>query len=316
MHEADIIALARSFPRFHPEVTLGIGDDAAVLQAKVDSQWLWTTDLLIEDVHFRRASFSPQDLAHKALAVNLSDLAAMAGQPLAFTLGLALPQNLEASWIAAFFEGLYQAAEYWQVDLIGGDTTRSQGGVVIAISLLGKASQPRRQNQAQPGDVLMAFGDFGAAAAGLYCLEQNLQGFEGLKQKQLRPIPLLEAAQQLSEALGQTRMALTDASDGLGRSLQLLCGSDLGCEVDLEQVSVLPEVWALAQATVQDPWKWIVHGGEDYALIASLAPEQQTLALEFGWKRLGWVLPNPPLRLNRRDSEPLVLTRPAGFQHF
>jgi len=315
MHEAEIISLARNFPRFHPHMGPGIGDDAAVLKAPAADALLWTTDLLIENVHFRRSYFSPADLAHKALAVNLSDLAAMAAQPLAFTLGLALPPDLDDAWIRDFFVGLRLAAERWQVDLIGGDTTRSEAGVVIAISLLGQAPRPRLQSGAQPGDLILAWGDFGAAAAGLYCLEHDLPGFELLRQKQLRPLPLLDQARELSSLLGPERLALTDASDGLGRSLQLLCGP-LGCELNLEQVEVLPEVWALAQESGLDPWDWIVHGGEDYALLASVPPEWANQMAALGWKPLGKMTPDPPLRLNLAGQMRLELNQHAGFQHF
>jgi thiamine-monophosphate kinase len=316
MHEAEIISLARDFPRFHPQMGLGIGDDAAVLNASATSSLLWTTDLLIENVHFRSTYFSPADLAHKALAVNLSDIAAMAGRPLAFTLGLALPSSFDDSWIRAFFEGLRLAAERWQVDLIGGDTTRSESGLVIAISLLGETRLPRLQSSARAGDLILACGDFGAAAAGLFCLEQALPGFEILKQKQLRPEPLLEMALGLSCLVGSQRFALTDASDGLGRSLQLLCGKELGCELALEQVPVLPEVWELAKTKSQDPWAWIIHGGEDYALLASLAPEWAAQAEILGWRVIGQITQAPPLRLNRPGQRSLDLNQPAGFQHF
>lgn len=316
MHEAEIISLARDFPRFHPQMGLGIGDDAAVLNAPVAGSLLWTTDLLIENVHFRRSYFSPAELAHKALAVNLSDIAAMGGRPLAFTLGLALPSSLEDSWIRAFFAGLRLAAEHWQIDLIGGDTTRSESGLVIAISLLGQVTLPRLQSSARAGDLILACGDFGAAAAGLFCLEQALPGFEMLKQKQLRPEPLLAGALSLSNLLGTERFSLTDASDGLGRSLQLLCGNELGCELALEQVPVLPEVWELATAKGQDPWDWIIHGGEDYALLASLAPEWAVQAELLDWRVIGQITQAPPLRLNRPGHLPLELNQPAGFQHF
>lgn len=316
MHEAEIISLARDFPRFHPQLGLGIGDDAAVLTPVPQMPLSWTTDLLIEDVHFRRGYYSPADLAHKALAVNLSDLAAMAARPLAFTLGLALPRDLDDQWIRDFFAGLRLAAERWQVDLVGGDTTRSEAGVVIAISLLGQVPLPRLQSGARAGDLILAHGDFGAAAAGLFCLEQALPGFEALKQKQLRPEPLLDVAQALSQSLGPERLALTDASDGLGRSLQLLCGPELGCELALDAVPVLPEVFALAQATGQNPWDWIVHGGEDYALVACVSPAWAPQAQALGWIPLGKITPHPPLRLNQVGKPALELNQNAGFQHF
>jgi thiamine-monophosphate kinase len=315
MHEAEIIALAQNFPRFHSLVELGIGDDAAVFKS-VPEKLIWTTDLLIEDVHFRRAYFSPQDLAHKALAVNLSDIAAMAAEPLAYTLSLGFPPDLSDAWIQAFFAGLKMSSETWRVDLIGGDTTRSPLGIVISINVLGRSALPILQSGSRPGDYLMIRGDFGAAAAGLYCLERNIAGFLNLKQKILRPQPLLQEAQALAQLCEGERLSLTDASDGLGRSLQLLCGSTLGCLVELANLPVLPDLELLANQTQTDLWQWIIHGGEDYALLAALPPNCVQKAQKSGWTTIGRVTSDTRLFLQHANQAPFQLSARVGFQHF
>ncbi|PIQ26249.1 thiamine-phosphate kinase [bacterium (Candidatus Blackallbacteria) CG17_big_fil_post_rev_8_21_14_2_50_48_46] len=314
MHENAIIQLAKKFPHFHPEVQLGIGDDTAILGPLNQSSLLWTTDLLLEDVHFRRNYFSPEDLAWKALAVNLSDIAAMGGEPLAFTLGLGLPPEMDAAWIQAFFKALQAASEFWQVELVGGDTVRSSAKIVISINLLGTALHPTLQSGAQPGDNLFVSGSFGGAAAGLYCLENNLEGYACLKEKLLRPQPQLKAAQALSKICN--RLALTDASDGLGRSLQLLCGPKLGCSILLEKVPCLPELKQLAEAENLSAWPWIIEGGEDYELVAALPPEQCAAAEKLGWIQIGSITPSPQIQIVSSDGSRHPLKETLGFQHF
>ena len=316
MREEQIIARAAQFPHFHSEIVLGVGDDAAVLCPDEKSRWIWTTDLLIEDVHFRLRYFTPEQLAWKSLAVNLSDIAAMAGEPLAFTLSLGLPESLDAAWVERFFSALEDCCRHWQVELVGGDTVRSPHDLVISISLLGKTRRPILQQGAQPGDVLMVSGPFGSAAAGLYCLEQNLSGFELLQQRLQQPIPRLQAARQLAELCQPARLTLTDASDGLARCLQLLCAAGVGCTVELENIPVLPELKQLARQTGLNPWDWVLQGGEDYELVAAVTPEYQSRAETLGWQTIGTISGDSQLQLQREGQPFQCLSEPAGFQHF
>lgn len=313
MHENAIIALAAQFPHYYPEVKLAIGDDSAILRPDTEHDWLWTTDMLLEDVHFRRRYFSPEELAWKALAVNLSDIAAMAGEARAFTLALGLPEKLPESWIQRFFSGLRQASEYWQVELVGGDTVRSKDRIAISINLLGRALHPIRQQGAQAGDVIMVSGYFGSAAAGLYCLEHDLPCPESLKKALLTPQPRLQEARHLRAVCH--RLSLTDASDGLARSLQLLC-VQTGCHIDLAAVPVDPALWQVAQATAQDPWHWILQGGEDYELVGCVPPAAQSAAEALGWVRIGIVTTEKAIVLHQSGQTFRELQQPAGFQHF
>ncbi len=315
MHEADIIARVRQFPHFHPEIVIGVGDDAAVLSPHKAQRWVWTTDLLIEDVHFRRHYFTPEQLAWKSLAVNLSDIAAMAGEPVAFTLSLGLPVDIPDQWVERFLAALETLSHSWQVELAGGDTVRSPHGLVIGIGILGKTDHPVLQQGASAGDILMVSGTFGGAAAGLYCLEQGLDSHHAFQQSLRQPIPRLREARQLAETC-HGRLTLTDASDGLARALQLLCAGGVGCTVDLERIPLPTELATLARQAGIPLWDWVLQGGEDYELVAAIKPESQTQAEVSGWIAIGCISETPEICLLQAGQRFQVLSRPAGFQHF
>lgn len=253
---------------------LGIGDDTAAGQLTPGCQALTTLDMLVEGVHFRRTTTSARDLGYKALAVNLSDIAAMGGTPRWAVVGLALPPELELDWVLALYAGML---ELGQAQLVGGDVVRSPGGVTISLALVGEAARPLTRAAARPGDKVFMTGPAGLAAAGLWCLEHPHAPVEAAwraaaEAAQRRPTPQLAAGQALA-GLG-VRLALMDNSDGLARSCLAIAaasGVDLRlfpaafpCETATRGVAALAGV---------EPADWVLEGGEDYGLVGCVSPQ-------------------------------------------
>lgn len=255
----------------------GIGDDCAVLPVADGDALLFTADLLNEGVHFLRRATSARELGGKALAVNLSDIAAMGGRPVATLLSLALPPDAGETWAEEFMEGYHALSERYGVALVGGDTTRSGQGITINVTAIGRAplSCIKRRSAARPGDVLFTTGALGASGAGLRdLLAGRLDTPAAVEHRNPRP--------QVEEGLwlGMRREvhAMMDLSDGLASDLRhILDRSGVGAEVLLERVPVA-EGSDLQTAAC---------GGEDYKLLLTADAEGAgRLADEF-LKRFG-----------------------------
>ena len=255
---------------------LGIGDDAAVLD--VGGRAVVTHDMLVDGVHFRRATTGMRDLGWKALAVNLSDLAAMGAEPVAAFVGLGLPPGaLVPADIDDLYAGMDDLAAATGVTVAGGDVTSSPA-LVLAVTAVGRALpgvDPVRRAGARAGDVLCVTGRLGAAAAGLRLLEDpgllpELPERAALVAAQRRPEPRLLAGRRLAEG-GAT--AMMDLSDGLaldaGR-LAAACG--LHAAIDLAALPVAPGVAEVAAAMGADPAGLAAAAGEDYELLVALPP--------------------------------------------
>jgi thiamine-monophosphate kinase len=330
--------LVRRLRGVGPRLPLGPGDDAAILPALPAGRALFTTDVLVEGVHFRRDTVPPRALGAKALEVNLSDLAAMGGRPLAFFLGLSFPADYPLAEFDAFAAGLRASARRAGVALAGGDTTASLGPVVISVGVLGKLRSRRciRRDGARPGDLIAVTGPLGAAATGLRLLAEGWRwggrGVEGpgtarVTRRQARaalrahlfPRARLDVGPVAAER-GWCRAGL-DLSDGLASDLVHLCErSGVGARIERGRVPVAACTRFWAERWGLDPWKLAAGGGEDFELLLAL-PET---ALE-RWRRRG--LPHPPRvigqvverRQGLREVGEDGRSRPwkrGGFQHF
>lgn len=231
----------------------GIADDAAVF----GDGFVVTQDMLVEDVHFRRAWTSWRDLGYKAAAVNLSDLAAMGARPSALLVALTLPPELDVAAVVELYEGLCEPG----VPVVGGDTNAAPS-VTVSVTAVGEAVRVPGRGGARPGDVLVVTGPLGGAAAGLHALEHGLDGFDELIARHLRPPYRLDAA----ETLAPVAHALIDISDGIASDAARIAERS-GCRVvvDVDALPVAPLV-----AEVGDRPFW-AHG-EDYELLAALDP--------------------------------------------
>jgi thiamine-monophosphate kinase len=261
-----------------PGIRAGIGDDAAVLQPTAGAWLLATTDLVMEDVHFRRRSAGPTDMGWKAMAVNLSDIAAMGGAPRFALVALACPQETEVEDVDLFYEGLTAAAAPHGVTVVGGDTASSPAGWIINVTLLGEMTgPPRLRSDARPGDRIAVVGTLGRAAAGLAALEEGRRldlpedVLADVARAHLRPVARVSEGKWLGAASGVH--ALIDLSDGLATDLaHIVAESGVAARVELARLPVAPSARAVAEALRLDPLELATSGGEDYELLFTADP--------------------------------------------
>ena len=254
-----------------------IGDDAAVLEPTPNSALLATTDLLLEGVHFRRRWAEPADIGWKALAVNVSDIAAMAATPRWALVALACPATVQADEIEAFYEGALALCDAHDVVIVGGDTAASADGWVVNVTVLGEAVAPVLRSTARAGDVVAVTGALGRAAAGLAVLERGIAPGGVLASvladataAHLRPRPRVAEARWLAAHAGLT--AMMDLSDGLATDVaRLAAESAAGVTVHVADVPVAPATAEIAAALGADARAWATGGGEDYELLVTCA---------------------------------------------
>lgn len=275
--KALIDAIRKEFREPKAGLTLGIGDDAAVVEIP-GKKIVITKDLLIEDVHFVLRYHPARLLGRKSLNVNLSDLAAMGAFPRYALLGLGLPVQTRTEWVQDFFSGFKSAAREFGVSLIGGDITRARK-VTISATLVGEGKDVIRRDGARPGHHVFVSGYLGDAREGLVLMKKGAQPGSDRKQNRmlrafLDPKPQVELGIDLARL--KLASAMIDTSDGLSIDLGHLCEeSGCGAEVYLEKLPVSPELEAL-QTRARD---FALNGGEDYQLLFTV-PENKKNLLE------------------------------------
>ena len=301
-------------------VVVGIGDDGAVIAPDSGSQIVVATDTLVESVHFP-AFAEAQQVATRALCVNLSDMAAMGAEPKWFTLALTLPpEKVSHAWLQGFSEGLAKIAAQYKIALVGGDTT--SGPLTIGITLLGELpkGQSLCRSGAQAGDAIYVSGTLGDGAAALHSITA---GREALSEKNKRllehfycPQPQLE----LGLGLGAFASACIDISDGLVADLGHICkASQVSAEIDSRQLPIHPE---LQQRFKQQSLPWALTGGDDYQLCFTIAaPKHRAFKQWVAKQKLAVTEIGATVPLNnhqtsvRVDGQTVSLTA-GGYNHF
>lgn len=327
MNEFDVIRryFTRALPAHsHGAVVLGVGDDCALLAPRPAMQWAVSSDMLVADRHFF-ADTDPHGLGHKALAVNLSDLAACGARPVAFTLALALPR-VDPVWLQGFSDGLLQLADAHDCPLVGGDTTR--GPLTLSITVFGEVppDQALRRSGAQPGDDIWISGTVGDAHLALLALQGRVALTpEALAMARLR-LERPTARVALGQALRGIATAALDISDGLlGDLRHLLSASGVGGDIEWRSASTLMAVRSLAPAPALSEslcQQCILAGGDDYEL-AFTAPATQREAVQQAAQscavpvtRIGRISTEAGLRLWDAQGQSLDTASFASFDHF
>lgn len=304
-----------------PQVLLGVGDDCALLQPTPGHTLAISSDMLVEGRHFF-ADVAPHTLGHKAMAVNLSDLAAMGAKPLGFTLALALP-HADEQWLTGFAQGLFALADAHACPLVGGDTTR--GPLNLCITVFGelRPGEALRRSAARPGDDLYVSGQPGEARLALEwlmgapwaCSQLGNHLPAALRSRLECPLPRLA----LGQALVGVAHAALDLSDGLAGDLgHILSASGVGAHIDIAALPRSPALTALPEARWRD---CVLCGGDDYELLFTAAPSAgpaiEAAALQTGTPctRIGRITAASGLVL--RDEHGAVMPLDLqGFDHF
>lgn len=259
-------------------VVRGIGDDTAALQPSPGHLLLATTDAALEGVHFLTATTTPSALGRRALAVNLSDVAAMGGTPRWALVSFGFPATTTLSFIDGLADGLAEEARLYATEIVGGNVARSPDRVLISITVLGEVppEQAVYRTGARVGDRLLVTGTLGDSAAGLAVLSgaapRNVPGEDFLVSRHRLPTPRVAAGR----AIGQSGLAtaMIDLSDGLAGDVEHLAEeSRVGVVVHADRLPLSGQLRSLAQTTGVDPLEWAVRGGEDYELLLTAAPD-------------------------------------------
>lgn len=309
----------------------GIGDDAAVIDAG-ESVKLLSTDMLVEGIHFNLSYMPLQHLGYKAVAVNVSDIAAMNGKPEQLVISVGVSNRFSVEAIDALFDGVRAACDQYQVDLVGGDTTASPAGLIINIAILGTAKKGEEvyRRGAKDNDVLCVTGDLGGAYIGLQVLEREKEVFmadpnmqpqldkhEYVVGRQLRPQARMDIIHELAD-LGVLPTSMIDISDGLASELlHISKNSKVGVRIFEDKIPIDQDAFNTAVEFHLDPFTCALNGGEDYELLFTIRQtEVDKLKNHADIQMIGYVHANPAENvLVTKNGNPVPL-KAQGWVHF
>lgn len=256
-----------------PEYT-GIGDDCAIIPFNEEKDYVVTTDMLIEDIHFLKNRITPMQLGYKSLAVNLSDIAAMGGRPVGSYLSIGIPSDTEIEYLDAVMKGYHELSQKYQVQLLGGDTTKSKKHLTINIAVIGtcRKGEARLRSMAENNDIICVTGFLGDSAGGLEVLLYNLPETEDNMQLiKSHHVPEPHINEGLWLAQHPAVHVMMDVSDGISSDLvHILTASGKSAVVNLD---TLPVSGTLKRAAEKHDWdidRLVTSGGEDYVLLCTV----------------------------------------------
>ena len=304
-------------------VVVDIGDDTAALEfAHSDKLLLFTCDMLVEEIHFRRAWHPAEKLGWKALAINISDIAAMGGQPKFAVVSAALPGDTEVEFVEQLYAGLQACAQKYGVMIVGGDSVGSRQGIVLDVSLIGEVERSRllKRSGACSGDLIAVTGPLGGAAAGLKLLQEGKGGSPesaGLINALLQPQPRLKEAQALSST--GVVSAMMDLSDGLADDLPRLCQESMvGARIYAAKIPFFPACPFGPEACLD----FALRGGEDYELLFTLNPNGLS-SVNSALTKIGSPQPivigevaSPSAGVQLLQADGTAAPLPEGYKHF
>ena len=307
-------------------VRRGIGDDCAVISCGRDRVRLITTDLMVESVHFEVGASDAGSLGHKLLAVNLSDIAAMGGEPREALVSLAVSPDFDVDYMERVYGGIHALASRFDVNVVGGDTTRSTGPLVINLTLTGEMDQDRvcYRSGARPGDLIYVSGTLGDSAAGLKLATGGDVGLsaddrEFLLDRHHRPEPRVALGQALAASGVVT--AMLDLSDGLASDLRHICNqSRVSAVIRESEIPVSAAFRRFCEFSDLETRHLSIAGGEDYELLFTAAPggnrEIEALAAGSRIRRIGWIEAGDG-RIHLEDVQGATTElKTRGFDHF
>lgn len=277
--------LTQYFKIQHASTIKGVGDDAAIIENTAGEQLVVTTDLLVEGVHFDLMYVPLKHLGYKSIVVNVSDVYAMNATPKQVTVSIAVSNRFSLEAIEELYAGIKKACEWYEVDLVGGDTTSSTSGLIISVTAIGTAKPEKiaTRSGARVNDLVVVTGDLGGAYMGLQILERekevfksapgaqpNLTGYDYVLERQLKP----EARKDIIQLLAQLDVkptSMIDISDGLSSELMHIADqSFVGCDIYEEKIPIAPETIAAAKEFNLDYTTAALNGGEEYELLFTI----------------------------------------------
>lgn len=322
--ESRIISRLRDLALIDDRVLVGIGDDAAVIKSPGARDLLLCCDLMVEGVHFRKEWAPPRLLGRKALAVNLSDIAAMGGVPRFAMVSIALPHGFSAKFIDEIFGGLFDIADASGVSIVGGDTSSSPDSLFIDVSVIGDCVSGRAitRGGAEVGDFIYVSGSLGASALGLSLLEEGHRleddsDFKDALLKHLAPEPRLN----LGRAIGKAGLAtaMIDISDGLSTDLwHLIDESNCSAVIKAVAIPIAESVLRVSMSTA-NPLEMALDSGEEYELLFTSPPDKSceiaelAKAIEVPITRIGEIVAGDELQLETDDR--LERLPASGYEH-
>ncbi|KAF1678674.1 MULTISPECIES: thiamine-phosphate kinase [Bacillus] len=324
MDEFDLIHNITPRTIHHSSVDVGIGDDAALYTAKHGVQEIVCVDTMVEDVHFTLHYSSPEDIGYKALAVNISDIAAMGGIPKFYLVSLAVPPKWTESEIKAMYEGMNELAKLYQMDLIGGDTVSTSDKLVVTVTVIGEVAKGRAclRSLARPNDIVFVTGEVGSSAAGLSILleKTKLQNTavdtDYFINRHKRPQPRVSVGKICSSF---KRASLNDISDGLASELNEIAEAS-GVSIEIDE-SLLPVHSSLLKLHLS--WKeWALFGGEDYELTGTVSKEewevlkQECETRQLPITKIGHVREKTDSNVILKTDKTAMTLEKKGYNHF
>lgn len=308
-------------------VVKGVGDDAAIFHPTANEPMLLTTDLLVEQIHFKRDAISGKDLGFKSLAVNLSDIAAMGGSPLEAFVSIAIPDDCPLEYIDTIYDGIRGLAGRFGVNILGGDTTGSKKDLIINIAVTGSADSEQLllRDGAKPGDWVYLTGFVGDSRAGLQIildrLERNDSLLAELYQRHCRPFPHIDEG--LFLATSEAVTTAIDVSDGVASDLgHILSQSGCGAVIDTRHLPLSSELSQFGERYSIDTIDFALNGGEDYVLLCTVQAEkadelEAAFLSQFGRPifRIGEINRSMKLEVIDRDGR-LRPFESKGWDHF
>ncbi|MDQ0232848.1 thiamine-phosphate kinase [Metabacillus malikii] len=324
MEEFEFISKIKPKRKHHRTVKVGIGDDAAVYEPNKAMNQVVCVDTMVEDVHFLKEKSSPRDIGYKALAVNISDIAAMGAMPLYYLVSIAIPNSWNEEELFEIFAGMEELATQYQMDLLGGDTVATGNKLVITVTVIGEveANVSLLRSKAKDGDVVFVTGTLGDSSAGLALLLDNISIDntyirDTLLMRHKRPVPQVRAGRLLAKL---DRASLNDISDGLASELHEIAeASQVGIVLNRIDVPISSELESVADKF--DITKWVLYGGEDYQLVGTISLESWDELIRLcndsniKMTKIGYVDKNLRGVFSKKDDQ-LIPINKLGFNHF
>ena len=323
--------LTSALPRYNDSTVTSVGDDAAVMRFEKDREVLVSTDMLLEGVHFDLTYVPLKHLGYKSAIVNFSDIYAMGGTPRQLVVGLGVSKRFTVEHLEQLYDGLRLACQVYNVDLVGGDTTSSRSGLVIAPTCIGDcpAGEAIHRSGAKPTDLICVSGDLGSAYMGLQVLEREKVASQGIKdfqpdfagkeyliERQLKPEARRDIIKELHKA-GIKPTSMIDVSDGLSSELLHLCKeSKTGCRVYEDRIPIDYQTAVMAEELNMNLVTAAMNGGEDYELLFTVPLTAHDAVEKLpGVKLIGHMTPEDQGKyMVGRNGEEIEL-KAQGFTH-